>query len=276
MCRVLKVSSSGFYRWLMHPKSNRDRKTEAMSVLIKGEFDHRHRIYGSPRIAQALKDKHHHVSRSYVARLMKKMHLRSKIRKRYVGTTDSDHDYKPAENLLQRDFSAVGISQKWVGDITYIKTATGWLYLTSVIDLADRKVIGYSFSSDMTAKNTVVAALKTAFKTRGVRSGMIFHSDRGVQYACKEFTSLLGCYQITQSMSRKGNCWDNAVAESFFKTLKTEFVYHKHFQNKEIAKFEIFRYIEGFYHARRIHSALGGKTPNQMEQFYLSKQNLAA
>lgn len=128
----------------------------------------------------------------------------------------------------------------------------------------------------MTAKNTVIAALKIAVKTRGILPGLIFHSDRGVQYAGKEFTTLLKSHKITQSMSRKGDCWDNAAAESFFKTLKTEFVYHKHFQNKEIAIFEIFRYIEGFYHARRIHSALGGKTPNQMEQFYLSKQNVAA
>ena len=129
---------------------------------------------------------HFHRLFHYIARLMKKMHLRSKVRRKYVVTTESDHSYKPAENRLQRDFSAEGISQKWVGDITYVKTATGWLYLTSVIDLADRKVIGYSFSSDMKAKNTVVAALKIAVKTRGVKPGLMFHSDRGVQYACKD------------------------------------------------------------------------------------------
>ncbi len=245
--------------------------------MIKDTFVQYKRIYGRPRVTQALKnEKNIYLSRPYVARLMKSMHLRSKVRKKYLSTTNSNHAYISAENLLGRNFSADGICQKWVGDITFVKTGTGWLYLSTVIDLADRKIVGYSFSSDMKANNTVVDALKMAIRTRGLKSGLIFHSDRGVQYASKDFTDLLKSNDITQSMSRKGNCWDNAAAESFFKTLKTELVYHCFFQNKAIAKLEIFRYIEGFYHARRWHSALGGKTPNQMEQFYMTKQTLVA
>src|SRR5690606_16072628 len=189
--------------------------------------------------AIALKKKDRQVSRSYVARLMKKMNLRSKIRKKYKVTTDSRHSYRVAENLLQRDFSAAALSQKWVGDITYIKTGSGWMYLTTVIDLADRKVIGWAFSNDMTTTNTTIAALKMAVRNRGAKQGLIFHSDRGVQYACDEFKDLLKKNGIIQSMSRKGNCWDNAVAESFFKTLKAEFIYHRKFENRKMARVEI-------------------------------------
>lgn len=175
-------------------------------------------IYGSPRITAELHKEGDVVSRSYVARLMKKHGIRSKVKKKFKITTDSSHSYRIAENLLQRDFSADALSQKWVGDITSIHTNKGWLYLTTVIDLADRKVVGWSLSADMTAENTSVSAMKMAVKNRGVRKGLIFHSDRGVQYACDEFKSILRDNDIIQSMSRKANCWDNAVAESFFKS----------------------------------------------------------
>jgi len=191
-------------------------------------------------------------------------------------TTDSGHGYPVAANLLQRDFSADTLSQKWVGDITYIKTGSGWIYLSTVIDLADRKVVGWAFSNDMTAANTTVKAMKMAIKNRGVKSGLLFHSDRGVQYACDEFRLLLNKSGITQSMSRKGNCWDNAVAESFFKTLKTEFVYHRKFINREVAKLEIFGYIEGFYHTKRTHSSIGYRTANEMELIYKATEKLVA
>jgi putative transposase len=276
MCHTIKVSSSGFYKWLIRPQSMREKRTAELSALIKQEYENSHQIYGSPRITQELKKKNKQVSRSYVARLMKKLNLRSKIRRKYKVTTDSSHKYGVAENLLGRDFSAGALSQKWVGDITYIKTASGWTYLTTVIDLADRKVVGWSFSNDMTAGNTTVKALAMAIKNRGIKPGLIFHSDRGIQYACDEFKLMLSKSDIKQSMSRKGNCWDNAVAESFFKTLKTECIYHHKFVNREIAKLEVFRYIEGFYHAKRIHSAIGYRTPNEMEMFYRSKQKLAA
>lgn len=276
MCNIIQVSSSGYYKWLNRPQSNRDKKTAELSVLIRQEYENSHQTYGSPRITQVLNMQHKKVSRSYVARLMKKMNLKSKVRRKYKITTDSNHVYQAADNLLQRNFSAAGLSQKWVSDITYIKTACGWMYFTAVIDLADRKVIGWSFSNDMSTANTTVKALKAAIRNRGVKNGLIFHSDRGIQYACDEFKILLKETGIKQSMSRKGNCWDNAVAESFFKTLKTEFVYHRKFQNREAAKIEIFRYIEGFYHPKRIHSSIGYRTPNEMELLHRKNEKLVA
>lgn len=275
MCTIIKVSSSGFYKWLSRPQSNREKRTAELSALIQQEYENSHQIYGSPRITEVLKRKNHQVSRSYIARIMKKLNLRSKIRKKYKVTTDSSHTYDVVKNILNREFTADALSQKWVGDITYIKTTTGWIYLTTVIDLADRKVVGWSFSNDMSAVNTTVAALKMALKTRGVKQGLIFHSDRGVQYACDEFKTLLKKNGITQSMSRKGDCWDNAVAESFFKTLKTEFIYHRKFENRETAQLEVFGYIEGFYNTKRIHSAIGFRTPNEMEQILKINEKLA-
>lgn len=191
-------------------------------------------------------------------------------------TTDSSHSYGIAGNLLQRDFSADALSQKWVGHITYIHTGKGWLYLTTVIDLADRKVIGWSLSTDMTAKNTSVEAIRMAIRNRGVKDGLIFHSDRGIQYACDEFREVIAENRILQSMSRKANCWDNAIAESFFKTLKAEMVYHTKFMDQQSDKLEIFGYVEGFYNTKRTHSALGYKTPKQIEEMLLEKERLAA
>lgn len=243
---------------------------------IRSIYESNHGIYGSPRITAELNLKGRKISRPYVARLMKEMNIRSKIRRKFRVTTDSNHTYPVAENLLQRDFSADALSQKWVGDITYIRVNSGWLYLTTVIDLADRKVIGWSFSEDMSAENTSIAALKMAIKNRGVKEGLIFHSDRGVQYACNAFKLLLEEHEILPSMSRKGDCWDNAVAESFFKTLKCELVYHRRFGNKGIAKLELFRYIEGYYNKERRHSSLGYLTPNEMEKLLINSQPMAA
>ena len=276
MCRIINTSSSSFYKWISRPKSNREQKTEELSLLVKQAYQDSNQIYGSPRIALALNRKNHVVSRSYVGRLMRKLNLRSKIRKKFKVTTDSNHSFQPAENLLGRDFYSDGLSQKWVGDMTYIHTESGWLYLTTVIDLADRKIIGWSFSNDMRAEHTTIKALKMAIAQRGVKQGLLFHSDRGTQYACNEFKLLLEENEIMQSMSRKGNCWDNAVAESFFKTLKCELVYHQKFANRAIARLEIFRYIEVFYHQKRIHSALGNRTPNEMESLYKSTNKLVA
>ena len=276
MCEVLNVSSSCFYRWLVSPESPREQRSKALVDKIQKAHQDSKYIYGSPRITAELHKKGEKVSRSYVARLMKKHGIRSKIKKKYRVTTDSSHSYGIADNLLQRDFSADSLSQKWVGDITYIHTNKGWLYLTTVIDLADRKVIGWSLSTDMTAKNTSVEAIKMAIRNRGSKDGLIFHSDRGIQYACDEFRTVIAENKILQSMSRKANCWDNSVAESFFKTLKVEMIYHRKFIDQQSAKLEVFGYIEGFYNAKRIHSALGYKTPKQMEEMLLEKERLAA
>jgi putative transposase len=187
-------------------------------------------------------------------------------------TTDSKHKFAVAENKLKRDFKPSEMGKAWVSDITYIKTQEGWLYLTTVLDLADRKVIGWALSNSMHASKTTVPALRMAVRNRTVTPGLIFHSDRGVQYACTEFTNVLKAYNIEQSMSRKGDCWDNAVAESFFKTLKTECVYRRKFANRKEAEIEIFEYIEVWYNRKRRHSALGYRTPAEMEQLLLNYQ----
>ncbi|WP_082632170.1 IS3 family transposase [Algoriphagus resistens] len=267
---------SCFYRWLVSPESRGEQRIKLLVEKIQKVHKASRYLYGSPRITAELHKTGDLVSRSYVARLMNRYGIRSKVKKKYKITTDSSHNYRIAENLLQRDFSADSLSRKWVGDITYIHTDKGWLYLTTVIDLEDRKVIGWSLSTNMTAGNTTVAAIKMAVGNRAVKNGLIYHSDRGVQYACDEFKAILSQNNIIQSMSRKANCWDNAVAESFFKSLKTEMVYHRRFMDQQSAKLEVFGYIEGFYNTKRTHSALGYKTPKQMEEMLLGKERLAA
>ncbi|WP_460970350.1 IS3 family transposase, partial [Pontibacter aydingkolensis] len=211
-----------------------------------------------------------------VARLMKQACIRAKAAKRFRATTDSKHSFAVSEDLLRRNFSPAATGQAWVSDITYIRTLTGWLYLTVVLDLADRKVIGWALSASMKARDASVAALKMAVGNRPVLQELVFHSDRGVQYACDEFRKELeACPLIRQSMSRRANCWDNAVAESFFKSLKTEGVYGNRFENQKAAAVEIFEYIEIFYNRERLHSSLGYRTPKQMEE-KLNRKPLAA
>ncbi len=194
---------------------------------IKTIFKESKQIYGSPRITIELERQGHNVSRPKVARLMKQLGLKSKVKKKYRVTTDSNHKFPIAPNLVKRDFTPDRINKVWVSDITYIRTKQGWLYLTVIIDLFDRQVIGWALSKTMHAKNTIIPAWRMAVNKRAVTQELIFHSDRGVQYACNKFTNILKSHSLVkQSMSRRANCWDNAVAESFFKTLKTELIYH--------------------------------------------------
>lgn len=267
MCRVLKVSGSGYYYWLKHPVGERAHKQSELLVHIKRVFQRSKCRYGSPRIAVELAVQGIKASRPRVARLMRKAHIQSVIRKKYkVQTTDSTHSHTLAENLLNRDFSADKLGQKWVSDLTYIRTGQGWLYLTTVLDLADRKIIGWALSDTMEAGQTSVPAWKMAVKNRAIASQLIFHSDRGIQYACSEFRTQFNGLPVLQSMSRKGNCWDNAVAESFFKTMKTEMVYQVKFETKRQAKLAIFEYIEVWYNRERRHSTLGYLTPCEFEE----------
>lgn len=266
MCKVLNVSRSGFYAWLSRGPSERFKTNKELIVQIKMIFDQSKQTYGSPRITAELHKQNYEVSRPRVARLMKQQKIYSKVRKRYVVTTDSKHKYPTAPNLMQRNFMANDPGTKWVSDITYIKVKSQWLYLTTVIDLFDRKVIGWALSNTMSADQTTVSALKMALSNRELHPSIIFHSDRGIQYACNEFTALLKQNNITQSMSRKGNCWDNAVAESFFKSIKTECTNHINFNSNEHAKLEIFKYIEIWYNRKRRHSSLGYATPLEMEK----------
>jgi transposase InsO family protein len=276
MCTVLNVSRSGFYAWLNNSPSDRSIENRHLTDQIVKAHQSSKKIYGSPRITIELNNQGVKVSRPRVARLMKEAKIRSVVKKKFKITTDSRHKYPIVENKLDRQFKPEKTSEAWVSDITYIKTKQGWLYLTIVLDLGDRKVVGWSLSTTMKAVETVVPAWNMAEKNRPVKEALIFHSDRGIQYACNEFRSLLAPNPlITRSMSRKGNCWDNAVAESFFKTLKTELVYQNKFVNKAEAALAVFEYIEIWYNRKRLHSALGYMSPQDFGEF-LNKQNIAA
>lgn len=276
MCKVLKVSRSGYYSWLGHKPSKREVENRELLDQIVQIHKESKQTYGSPRITEELKARHIHASRPRVARMMKKAGIRSKTVKKFKVTTDSKHHYRVVENKLNRNFKVDQLGKAWVSDITYIATGQGWLYLTIILDLADRKVIGWSLSRTLKARNTVIPAWKMAVINRPVVGPLIFHSDRGVQYCCHEFTDLLGTFpNVSRSMSRKGDCWDNAVAESFFKTIKTELIYHCKFQTIQQAKLAVFEYIEIWYNKKRRHSALGYLSPESYEKVLLNYKNAA-
>ena len=276
MCKVLKVSRSGYYSWVSHKPSKREVENRELLDQIGKIHKQSKQTYGSPRITAELRSRHIYASRPRVARIMKKAGLRSKTVKRFKVTTDSKHHYRVVENLLNRDFKADRLSKVWVSDITYIATGQGWLYLTIILDLADRKVIGWSLSRTLKARETVIPAWNMAVTNRPVVDSLIFHSDRGVQYCCHEFADLLGTFpNVSRSMSRKGDCWDNAVAESFFKTIKIELVYGCKFQTIQQAKLAIFEYIEIWYNRKRRHSALGYLSPEAFEKILLNYKKAA-
>jgi transposase InsO family protein len=267
MCRVLKVSKSRYYQMKNYIPSKRDGENRMLLSEIRRIHEQSKASYGSPRMAEELKKRGFKVSRPRVARLMKQSGIKAVHAKKFVVTTDSKHKYPVVENKLDRNFSAQNTEQAWVSDITYIKTLKGWLYLTIILDIFDRKVIGWALSSDLTAENTSVAAWRMAVKNRPPSQKLIFHSDRGVQYASHAFANLLSSYKcVERSMSRKGNCWDNAVAESFFKTIKVELVYRNRYTDKNQAAISIFEWIETWYNRNRRHSALGNLTINEFEK----------
>lgn len=261
MCQVLRVSSSGYYRWKAKIISTRVHRMNHIKEKITSIYFDSKQRYGSPRISIELQSLGYKISRVTVAKYMKQMGLRSKLSKKFKITTDSKHNYLVVENILNRQFTPCLPSKVWVSDITYIHTKEGFLYLTTIIDLYDRKIIGWSLSETMSTQDTILSAWRMATRNRNVEQGLIFHSDRGVQYANNKFANVLNSYKkITRSMSRKGNCWDNAVAESFFKSLKTELIYGNKLISKEQMKLEIFEYIEIWYNKRRRHSALNYAT----------------
>jgi putative transposase len=274
MCKVFKVSRSGYYQSLNRVTSPRSIENIKLLKEIKIIYEASKKTYGSPRVTAELKSRGFQVSRPKVARMMRRENIRSIVKKKYVVTTNSKHSFEFSPNLLKREFIVSNPGQFWVSDLTYIKTKEGWLYLTIIIDLYDRKVIGWSFSVSLEASQTVIPAFKMAIKNRTVIGSLMFHSDRGVQYCCNEFRNLLKQNNVVQSMSRKGNCWDNAVSESFFKSLKTERVYHKNYNTRKIAELDLFEYIEVWYNRKRRHSFLGYLTPLEIENYYF--KNLAA
>jgi len=273
MCQVLNVSRSRYYQWLKNPESNRVRENTMITAEIKAiHADPKKGNYGSPRIAEELRDAGIMCSKARVARLMRAAGIHAKRHKKFKVTTNSNHNYPVSPNLLEQNFHVEMPYKVWVSDITQIWTREGWLYLTVIIDLYHRAVVGWSMSDRLTASQTTEAALYHAYGRYGIPWGLIFHSDRGIQYAARSFRKLLKKYKGVQSMSGKGNCYDNAVAESFFKTPKAELVYQCSFKTRKEARAAIFEYIETFYNTIRKHSTVGYNTPLQYLTKYYEKK----
>lgn len=266
MCRVLGVSRAGYYSWVKRPESSREQQNAALDKKIGKVFARSRETYGSPRVFQALKKDGVSCSENRIARRMQKNALISVRRRKFrPQTTDSNHDQPIAKNHLEQDFTATTPNQRWVGDITYIRTNEGWLYLAIVIDLFSRKVIGWSTSCSPRAE-LACRAIEMAILRRGKPLELVYHSDRGIQYASAEFRKVLTRFNILPSMSRKGNCYDNAVAESFFDTLKVELVHRYKFNTRETARILLIDFIEEFYNQYRIHSTLGFESPVEYER----------
>jgi transposase InsO family protein len=262
MAKVLGVSRSGYYAWDARKPSRHEHETLILEGLIRQIFIKHLRRYGSPRIWAELRALGWRVGKKRVERLMRKQRLRANRRRKRVKTADCRHHFLASENVLNREFAASFPGEKWVSDITHLRTSSGSLYLTIVLDLWDRKVVGWSMSKQMTAEQASLA-LNMAANNRRPREGLIFHSDQGAQYCSEEFRNALKrlCPSVRQSMSRKGNCWDNACAESFIKTLKAELEILNGRNNLSQVKTAVFEYIEVYYNRCRRHSALGYATP---------------
>jgi transposase InsO family protein len=265
MCEVLEVTRSGFYAWLSRPESERSmRHRQLIKEIREIHADRDMKSYGSPRVHEELRARGRSISRNTVARLMKTHGLVAKTRKKYKATTDSAHSLPLADNVLDRQFQQDLPDRVWLADITCIWTLEGWLYLAAVLDAHSRKIVGWSMSHRMPA-SLVMDALRMALGRRCPEL-LLHHSDRGSQYASQAYRELLREHNITCSMSRKANCWDNAMMESFFATLKKERVYHETYATRQAARQSVFEYIELFYNPRRRHSALGYLSPDQFEQ----------
>lgn len=266
MCRVLEVSRSGFYDWLGRPESRRSKRHRYLTTRIRQIHIENRQIYGSPRIHGELVDQGEKVGENTVAHLMRKHNIQSKVHKRFVATTDSRNTKKPAENILKQDFTAQQPNEKWVSDVTFIPTRQGWLYLATIMDLYSRLIVGWSMGN---GNNTELLenTLEMASGRRGRDiKGVLLHSDQGRQYASSSYQNLLQNMGIVCSMSRKGNCWDNAPMESFFHSLKTEWVVFEDYKTRSEARSSLFSYIELFYNSKRRHSSLGYKNPMAFEK----------
>jgi len=267
MCEVLQVSRSGFYAWRNRPESERSRRArQLVAAMADIHNDRDMKNYGSPRMRDELESRGHEVSENTVAKLMRDHGLRAASSRKFRVTTDSRHSHPVAENVLDREFEQEAVDRVWLADITYLWTQEGWLYLACVLDAYSRKVVGWSMGDRIT-KKLVLDALNMALgRRRPDCSGLLHHSDRGSQYASAAFQELLREENITCSMSRKGNCWDNAMMESFFATLKKERIHQEVYATRAEARASVFDYIERFYNRIRRHSALGNISPVQFEQ----------
>jgi len=268
LCGVLQVSRSGFYSWLKRQPSKRRAADAELTTKIQVLFEAKRGTYGSPRIHRELRRHNCWVARKRVARLMQAQGLRGCRTKRWRCTTDSAHNLPVAANVLNRQFDVAAPNQTWVTDITYIWTHEGWLYLAVVLDLFARRVVGWGLATHMRTE-LVADALEMALGRRCPPAALIHHSDRGSQYASEAYQKLLSDSQIVVSMSRRGNCWDNAVAESFFATIKGELIDRQSWPTKRMVREAVPEYLEVFYNAHRLHSSLGYRTPNDYEKEFL-------
>ena len=261
---MLLIERSGYYAWLKRKPGVQMKLNEDLDKKIASIFKKHQSRYGVNRITDELRENGEICSKNRVARRMRHLNLQAKARKKFKVTTDSKHNLPVAQNILNRDFTAQAPNEKWCGDISYVWTEEGWMYLAVVIDLYSRSVIGRSIQSTMSRK-LVCDALVMALWRRGFPRGVLFHSDRGSQYCSSDYQKILTSFGFVCSMSRKGNCWDNAIAESFFHTLKTELVYTERYKSREMAKQSIFHYIEVYYNRVRRHSANGSMAPEVFE-----------
>jgi transposase InsO family protein len=265
MCDVLDVSRKGYYAWLKRPRCARARRRAQLVEKIREVQEQSRGTYGSPRVTVELKEAQLSVCENTVAKYMRESGIGVKLRRRFVPqTTHSDHDCPIAPNLLDQNFAASAPDRKWACDLTYIWTDEGWLYLSVVIDLFSRRVIGWAMTDHLRGEG-VAQALSMALARRRPGEGLLHHSDRGLQYACELYRAALEKHQITRSMSRSGNCYDNAVVESFFGTLKSELVHRTRYRTRDQAKGSVFEWIECWYNRRRRHSSLGYVSPEAFE-----------
>lgn len=265
LCEQLQVSRAGYYAWRRRPPSVRQTRRDALVQEIRLVHQRSRQTYGSPRVHAQLIDQQVPVCRNTVAKLMSQQGLRVTRRRRFVPrTTDSAHPHPIAPNLLDRDFSAPAPDRKWTSDLTYLWTDEGWLYLAVVIDCYSRKIVGWSMADHLRSELSG-AALRMARRRRRPAAGLVHHSDRGVQYACGSYRALLSAGQMQASMSRRGDCYDNAVTESFFASLKKECVYRQRYATREQARASVFEWIEVFYNRQRRHSTLGYLSPDAFE-----------
>lgn len=265
LCRVMAVTRSGFYAWCQQPVSRRGQENEALLVQIRQYHQDSDGSYGSPRIHRDLRAQGCRIGRHRVARLMRLHRIRGVCRRRTTWRSCTVSSEVMAENVLQRQFAATQPNQKWAGDITFVATREGWLYVAVLLDLYSRRVVGWARGARITTDLTHTA-LTMAVHQRPVEGPLLHHSDRGSQYTARQYRQELTTHGVQCSMSRPGNCWDNAVVESFFASLKTELIYRRRFQTRQEAQTAIFAYIEGFYNRRRRHSTLGYLSPVEFEQ----------
>jgi transposase InsO family protein len=264
MSKILEVSRSGYHNYIKRKFSQRKLENQFLLKHIKAIYTEYRGVYGSPRIHKELRKRGIFCNRKKVVRIMRVNGIRAKTKKKYKVTTNSDHNYQVAENLIKQNFNSSEVNKIWVSDITYIYTKEGWLYVCCILDLCSRIIAGWSIDTSLSS-SLVIAALRQAIGRRGENPGIIFHSDRGSQYASNEVKYFLKKHKMLQSMSRKGNCYDNAVMESFFHTLKSELISFEKFQSRDEAKMKVFDYIEIFYNRQRSHSTIGYCSPVEFE-----------